>query len=85
MPISIKNAETEAVARKLSELTGETITEAVRTSVTERYERIKRSQNGRSLADDLNAIAEHYASLPIICDLSDDELLGYDEIGAPTR
>jgi antitoxin VapB len=85
MPISIKNAETEAVARKLSELTGETITEAVRTSVTERYERLRHSQNGRSLADDLNAIALRYASLPKISDMTDDEILGYDEMGIPTR
>jgi antitoxin VapB len=85
MPISIKNHETEALARKLSELTGETLTEAVRVSVSERYERLRRARNGRSLADDLNAIAEHYASLPVISNMTDDEILGYDEMGIPTR
>ncbi len=84
MPISIKNEETETLARKLCELTGETLTEAIRVAVAERYEYL-RARNGRSLADDLNAIALHCASLPRISNLTDDEILGYDEMGIPTR
>jgi len=84
MPISIKNEETETLARKLSELTGETLTEAIRVAVAERYEHL-RVRNGRSLADDLNAIALHCASLPQISNLTDDEILGYDEAGIPTQ
>jgi antitoxin VapB len=85
MPISIKNDETETLTRKLAELTGESITEAIRTAVQERYNRLRRDTAGKSLASDLNAIGRHCASLPIISNLTDDEILGYDEFGAPTR
>ena len=84
MAISIKNEETETLARKLSDLTGETLTEAIRVSVAERYEHL-RSRSGRSLVDALNAIALRCASLPRISELTDDEILGYDEMGIPTR
>lgn len=85
MPISIKNDQTELLARKLAELTGETLTEAVRTAVAERYDRLRRARSGRSLADELNVIALRCARRPAISQLSDDEILGYDESGVPTR
>ena len=85
MPISIKNEQTELLARKLAELTGESLTEAVRAAVAERYDRLRRARSGRSLADELNAIALRCAKRPVISQLSDDEILGYDEYGVPTR
>jgi antitoxin VapB len=85
MPISIKNDQTELLARKLAELTGETLTEAVRAAVAERYDRLRRARSGRSLADELNAIAVRCAKRPLVSQLSDDEILGYDESGVPTR
>ena len=85
MPISIKNDETEALARKLAELTGETLTEAIRGAVAERYDRVRRARSGRSLAAELNAIGLRCAQRPVISPLSPDEILGYDELGAPTR
>jgi antitoxin VapB len=85
MPISIKNDETEALARRLAEFTGETLTEAIRAAVAERYERVRRGRRRRSLADELNAIALRCARRPVISDLSPDEILGYDESGVPTR
>ena len=85
MPISIKNDKTEMLARKLAELTGETLTEAIRGAVAERYERLCRARSGRSLADELNAIALRCAKRPIASNLTADEVLGYDESGIPTR
>jgi antitoxin VapB len=85
MPISIKNNETELLARKLAELTGETLTNAIRAAVAERYDRLRQSRSGRSLASDLNSIALRCARRPIVSDLSEDEILGYDEAGIPTR
>jgi antitoxin VapB len=85
MPISIKNDQTEQLARQLAELTGETITEAVRAAVAERYDRLRRARSGRSLIDELTVIAQRCARRPIISELSDDEILGYDEAGVPTR
>ena len=85
MPISIKNDQTEFLARKLAELTGETITEVVRAAVAERYDRLCRIRSGRSLAGDLNTIALRCAKRPIVSPLSADEILGYDESGVPAR
>lgn len=85
MPISIKNEQTEALARQLAELTGETITEAVRAAVAERYDRLRRARSGRSLVDELTVIAQRCARRPVISPLSDEEILGYDEAGVPSR
>jgi antitoxin VapB len=84
MPINIKNEQTEVVARKLSALTGETLTDAIRAAVVERYDRLRRERSGRSLADELNAIALRCAKRPVISKLNDDGILGYDEAGVPT-
>lgn len=85
MPISIKNDEAERLARKLAELTGETITGAVQTALAERYDRLKRSRSKRSLATELTEIAQRCAARPNLSSLSDDDILGYDEAGVPTR
>ncbi len=85
VPISIKNGQTEALARRLAELTGETLTEAIRAAVAERYDRLRRARSGHSLADELNAIALRCANRPIVSPLSEDEILGYDEWGVPAR
>ena len=85
MAISIKNDQAEQLARKVAELTGESITEAIRSSLAERFERLNRARRGRTLADEINEIADRCASRPRISNLTDDEILGYDEFGAPTR
>ena len=85
MPISIKNEPTEALARCVAELTGETLTEAIRTALAERYERLRRGRGGRTLEAELTEIALRCAGRPILSTLSDDEILGYDEMGIPTR
>jgi len=85
MPISIKNDQTELVARQLAELTGESLTEAIRAAVVERYDRHRRARAGRCLADELNAIGLRCGNRPLVSKLSADEILGYDESGVPTR
>jgi antitoxin VapB len=85
MPISIEDSQTETLARELAELTGETPTEAVRTAVVERYERLRRARSTHSLADDLNVIALRCAKRPVVSTLGAEEILGYDESGLPTR
>lgn len=85
MPISIKNEETETLVRKLSALTGETLTETVRMAIEERYARVRQVRSGRTLEEELNEIALRCARRPVISLASDDEILGYDEIGAPTK
>ena len=36
------------------------------------------------LVDEINAIADHCSSLPVLDDRSPEEILGYDEIGLPS-
>ncbi len=84
MALNIRNEETERLADTLSKLTGETKTEAVREAVRERLERIRRHQTGIRLADELDAIASHCASLPVLDERTPDEILGYDEDGLPS-
>lgn len=84
MPISIKNPETDELARKLVQLTGETITDAIRIALEQRYQRVL-AGHGRDKAAYLKAIASRCAAFPDLSRLSDDEILGYDEYGVPAR
>ena len=83
MVLSIKDSETDALVRQLAALTGESITEAVFQSVKERLERLKSKNPPYSLAQELDAIAQRCASLPVIDSRSPEELIGYDEWGLP--
>jgi antitoxin VapB len=81
MPISIENSQTELLVRKLADLTGETLTEAIRIAVAEKYERLRQARGRPSLTE----IAMRCAGRPIMSDLGADETLGYDGSGVPTR
>ncbi len=85
MAISIKNDQTEVPVRSLAALTRESLTDAVRIAVEERYERLRRTRSGRSLADELNEIALRCARRKPISNLAADEIVGYDEAEIPTR
>ncbi len=83
MALNIRNIETERLAARLAKLTGETKTQAVRVAVRERLERIQRRRSGRRLADELDEIARHCASLPVLDSRTPDEILGYGDDGLP--
>jgi antitoxin VapB len=93
MALSIKNREFEETARELARLTGKSITEAALEGLKRELERqksIKRSMqtSAQDHEDRLAAIRDiqrRYAALPSSSTLTDDEVLGYDEYGAPTR
>ncbi len=71
------------MAAALAEMTGETKTEAVTKALRERLENLKRRHSRKRLADELDEIARHCASLPVRDKRSDDEIIGYDEKGLP--
>jgi antitoxin VapB len=83
MALNIRNAEAERLAAELAKQTGETKTEAVTKALRDRLARVRRQRSRRRLADELEVIAEHCASLPVIDARSADEILGYDERGLP--
>ena len=83
MALSLKDPETDRLAREVARLTGESLTEAVRKALAERLQRekLRRGQPPQRLADELNKIALHCATLPELDLRSDDEIIGYDENG----
>ena len=83
MALNIRNPETERLAETLAKLTGETKTQAVTKALRDRLERIRRRRSGRRLADELDEIALHCASLTILDKRDAEEILGYDEHGLP--
>jgi antitoxin VapB len=82
MALNIKDRETDRLVRRLSTITGESITTAVKTAVRERIEREERSR-GKASVEELMAIARRIASAPDRDTRSPDEILGYDERGLP--
>lgn len=85
MALSLKDPETDSLARQVASLTGETLTEAVRTSLAERLrrERLKRGRPA-NLADELEAIVRRCDALPVLDKRSANEVIGYDENGLPS-
>lgn len=84
MALSIKNDEADRLARELTALTGETLTEAVIESLRERLERKRAQNDNRPLSERLMAISRRYRDLPVLDDRTPDEILGYDKNGLPT-
>ena len=82
--LNIKNEETCRLAQKLSQLTGENVTQAVTRAVEERLEKLKnKARKGRKgIAKKLLAIGKECAALPILDDRNPDDIL-YDEKGLP--
>ncbi len=82
MALSLKDPETDRLAREVAALTGETLTLAVRTALAERLTREQR-RRGRTggLAERLREIGEHCARLPDHDTRSPDEIVGYDDAG----
>jgi antitoxin VapB len=83
MSLSIKDPAADMLVRELAETTGETITEAVTVAVKERLERLHTARRPRRLADELDEIALRCASLPLLDDRPEADLLGYDASGLP--
>ena len=85
MPISIKNTETEQLARQLAKETGESITEAITKSLQDRMQRIRGRRKAHQLKEEIADILARVDALPRLDDRSDDEILGYDENGIPNN
>jgi antitoxin VapB len=83
MALNIRNPEAEKLAAELARQTGESKTEAVTKALRDRLARVRRERTKRRLADELEEIAEHCASLPVLDGRRPDEILGYDEAGLP--
>ena len=83
MPLSIKNDDTERLARKVAEATGETLTEAIHRALEDRWRRLTSKRHTRVLNTQIEELLRRVDSLPTLDARRDDEILGYDENGLP--
>lgn len=83
MALSIKDLETERLAKALAEKTGETITMATRRALEERLRRLANAANRDVLLEELAGSRKRWAKLLVLDKRSADEILGYDENGLP--
>jgi antitoxin VapB len=83
MTLRIDDPEADRLAQEVAFLTGETLVEAVKTSLAERLARERQRREAKRLAERLDEIARHCASLPDHDTGSPEEIIGYDEHGAP--
>jgi antitoxin VapB len=82
MALNLKDKETDRLAREIVNLTGETLTDAVRTALAERLarERLRRGKTA-GLADRLDALGAAFAALPDIDPRPPNEMIAYDDDG----
>lgn len=81
MPLTITDAKTSTLAKRLAELTGESLNEAIRYSIQTRLDQVMRSQGTVSRVKELDRLALKCARLPRRDQRSSDEIIGYDNWG----
>ncbi|QND63153.1 type II toxin-antitoxin system VapB family antitoxin [Mesorhizobium loti] len=88
MALSIKNMEVEQLARELARRRRVSVTEAIRQSLEREVarERLVPRDETDDLFQRLMAIADSAGKVPRRENaMTDDEILGYDEFGIPTK
>ncbi len=83
MALSIKDRETEHLARTLAERTGETITIATKRALEERLRRFGSDARKAALLEDMAASRRRWSNLQVLDARPADEILCYDEDGLP--
>jgi antitoxin VapB len=83
MALSIKDPETERLARNLAHLTGETITAATKRAIEERLRRVGGHSRKAALLQDMAEIRRRWSEMPVLDDRTAEEILGYDAHGLP--
>jgi antitoxin VapB len=83
MALSIKDPETERLARSLAKLTGENITTATKRAIEERLRRLDGQSRKATLLQDMAEIRRRWSEMPAMDDRTPEQILGYDEHGLP--
>ena len=83
MALSIKDPETERLAKSLAQLTGENITTATRRAIEERLRRLGGQSRKAALLEDMAEIRRRWSAMSVVDDRSPEEILGYDGRGLP--
>jgi antitoxin VapB len=77
MAISIKNEATERLARQVACATGESLTQAIRRALEERWQRLKTKRRSRVLTSRIQELLHRVDALPELDSRSADEILGW--------
>jgi antitoxin VapB len=84
MALCIKDNEADRLAREISRITGETLTQAVTLSLKERLARLEpKSSFSSSLVEDVGRIGLRNSKRAKSDHRTAEEILGYDEDGLP--
>jgi antitoxin VapB len=84
MALHINNEKADRLARQLARQSGESITDAVITALEAQLRSGRRvPATPKQRLARMNEIVEAVSKLPIRTDLTDEEILGYDEHGLP--
>ena len=83
MPLSIRNAKAEKLARELAAESGENITQAVTHALEERLQRLRGRSTTMDLAEEIMKISKRCSELPDQDQRSPDEILDYGPTGVP--
>jgi antitoxin VapB len=83
MPLSIKNDETERLAREVAREAGESLTQAIQVSLAERLQRLRQRRRQRIVTEKLEEILRRVDALSTLDTRPEDEILGYDGHGIP--
>jgi antitoxin VapB len=83
MTLTIEHPDADRLARELAASTGESLTEVVLQALREWLAREQGRHRTPRLRDELRAIRERCAKLPIRDPRGPEEILGYDESGVP--
>ena len=87
MGLSVKNPEVERMLREIAGRRGVGMTEALRQLLAEEEARAATRREAEVAAKlrRLHEIQARVAALPDVSDMTDDEILGYDDDGIPSR
>jgi len=83
MALSIKDPETERLARALAQRTGESLTIATRRALEERLSRVGGATRRAALLEDLATSRRRWSAMPVLDSRSADDIIGYDPNGLP--
>ena len=85
MALNIRDREVSDLAREVADATGETMTQAVKTALRERLERVREvdATEQQRRYDAIMDFARRWREAPVLDPRPLDEILGYDENGLP--
>jgi antitoxin VapB len=81
MALSIRNPRAEKLARKLSAMSGENITEVIINALENQLVKTRGKKTHTGTVKDIMKISDRCSSLPDLDKRSPDEILGYNETG----